>query len=114
MRPNGSLGLLRHQRVVDLPRPHGRRAVHEAADIALESGALLERAELHPPAEMRRDVEVGGGETVAHEVAVRYGAFERVEHGLHGAEAGHALAFLRNAEAEGLAQRRRLDRAGAE
>src|SRR3954469_2541678 len=58
----------RHEGVVDLPSAADGVALAEAGVIAHELWAPLDRAERHPPAEMRGDIDVRRAEAVADQV----------------------------------------------
>ena len=70
-----------------IPRPAHRRALWrahagtgaDALPVALEGGALFDRAEHQAEADLRSDIDIGRGETVADEIiAARYRGFEHV------------------------------------
>src|SRR5207302_3707847 len=80
-----------------------------------ERRALLDRAELHAPADLRADVEVGGAEAVAGDVvAALHGAIERVDDVFKTSEPGHAALLGLRLEAEAPGGHRRLDRSRRE
>ena len=59
---------LGHQRVVELVGADRGRAGLEPAEIVLEDRPFLDRAEHHAPADLRADIDVGGGELVAADI----------------------------------------------
>src|SRR5436853_7265060 len=85
-------GLLGHQRIVDLARPDRSWAAADPAEIVFKDGPLVDRAEHHPPADLRADIDVGGGELIAADIgAGADAALERVDRLLEAAISGHHL-----------------------
>src|SRR5260370_41834873 len=75
------LFLLGDQGVVNRPRARRRRPRADARPIALEGRTFLERAEHQAKADLRAQIDVGGGEGIACEIlALRHRLLERVEH----------------------------------
>src|SRR5260221_14649085 len=74
-----SLLLLRHQRVIDfLGAPRGW-PIGETLPIPLRAVALLYRAELQAPADLRPEINIGGGKADVQQIAAwRNPALERI------------------------------------
>src|SRR3546814_7648221 len=64
------LGRLVRQRIVLLVRAGIGLARHQPADISGERIALGQRAELDPPADLRADIDIGGGKAVPGDIIV--------------------------------------------
>src|SRR5205814_587963 len=107
--------LIGRQIVIDFLGALESSAGAETSDVAFECRALFERTELQTEADMRADIDIGGGETVAHEViTLRYRGLERVHHVLIGPVTDHPLTPLRHDQAKRMVAGRRFHRAGGE
>src|ERR1700730_5628879 len=99
--------LLCHLRFVKLLGAQASRTVAEPLPILLESRTLFDHSKHHAEAELRADIEIGGGETVAGEIiSPRHGVFERIEDQRDISVAHHPLALRRHDDAERLVARR--------
>src|SRR5580700_5527377 len=107
--------LLRYLRVVKLLGANTSRTAAEPLPILLEGWTLFDHSEHHAKAELRADIEISGGKTVAGQImSLRHGVFERFQNQREIAIAHHPLALERHDDAERLVARRGLERAGGE
>src|SRR5580693_7869497 len=88
--------LLCHLRIVKLLGAQISRTVAEPLPILLEGRTLFDHSKHHAEAEVRADIEIGGGETVASQImSPRHGVFERFQDERVVAVSHHPLAFRR-------------------